>query len=108
MSIGGRLGLYTRLITMFRFLLDKKVSFRRKIPILAWLLYFISPVDLLPDPVLGFGIIDDAVLLGFIITYIGKRLDDYCEERKGGQDKAGDRVITDVDYEVHDENESSG
>lgn len=110
MSIGGRFGFYTRLITMFRFLMDKRVPFKRKIPVLAWLVYLISPVDLLPDPVLGLGIIDDAVLLGFIISYIGKALDDYYEERKTNQGKAdgSGRVITDVEYEIKDENENSG
>lgn len=37
---------------------------------LAGLVYFIMPADVIPDFVLGFGLIDDAAVLGFILNSI--------------------------------------
>jgi len=54
--------------------------------ILAALLYLISPYDLLPDWILGFGIIDDFVLVsllvGLAIKLLNKDASDK-QERKG-------------------------
>ena len=40
----------------------------------AALLYFVAPLDALPDFVLGFGLIDDAAVLAFIATRLGEEL----------------------------------
>jgi len=34
---------------------------------IAAIAYFVTPVDLIPDPILGFGYIDDAALIAFVI-----------------------------------------
>jgi uncharacterized membrane protein YkvA (DUF1232 family) len=94
---------------MFRYLLDSRVPFIKKLPILGWLIYLASPVDFLPDPVLGFGIIDDAVLLGFIMNYLSRRLEDYYSDRKKRHNEDSDRVIQGVEYEVSsDDDKNSG
>ena len=35
--------------------------------IVASLIYFVSPIDLIPDFILGFGLIDDATVLAWTI-----------------------------------------
>lgn len=37
----------------------------------AALLYFISPIDLVPDPILPFGLMDDAAVVGLALLFIG-------------------------------------
>ncbi|QCQ20726.1 YkvA family protein [Desulfoglaeba alkanexedens] len=37
-------------------------------PVLLWLLYFVSPVDLFPDTVFGPGWTDDVALLGLLLV----------------------------------------
>jgi uncharacterized membrane protein YkvA (DUF1232 family) len=44
------------------------------VSVLAALLYFISPVDLVPDFIVGMGFLDDAFILGFIYKRISKEL----------------------------------
>lgn len=47
------------------------------IAVLAALLYFISPLDLVPDFLLGLGFLDDAVILGFVYKKVAKELQKY-------------------------------
>ncbi|MDY6908347.1 MAG: DnaJ domain-containing protein [Thermodesulfobacteriota bacterium] len=42
-------------------------------PVLLWLLYFVSPVDLFPDTVFGPGWTDDLALLGLLYWYLKRR-----------------------------------
>ncbi len=46
---------------------------RRILPILAALLYVISPVDVVPDFIPGFGWLDDIVVLGVLLWYLTSR-----------------------------------
>lgn len=56
-----------------------KFSSRTIIYIVAGLLYFISPVDLIPDFLLGIGFVDDAAVLAMVIKRIKTELDKYKE-----------------------------
>jgi len=47
------------------------------ISVLAALLYFISPLDLVPDFLVGLGFLDDAVILGFVVKKVAKELEKY-------------------------------
>lgn len=47
------------------------------ISVLAALLYFISPLDLVPDFLVGLGFLDDAVILGFVVKKVAKELERY-------------------------------
>jgi uncharacterized membrane protein YkvA (DUF1232 family) len=45
--------------------------------IVAGVLYFLMPVDVIPDFLLGFGYIDDAAVLAWIISTVKVVLDDF-------------------------------
>lgn len=45
--------------------------------IIASILYFVSPIDLVPDFLIGFGIVDDAAVLGFALKQISGEIDKY-------------------------------
>ncbi len=47
------------------------------ISVLAALLYFISPLDVIPDFILGLGLVDDVIILKFVYNKMKKELDKY-------------------------------
>jgi uncharacterized membrane protein YkvA (DUF1232 family) len=99
-NIGGvSMSVLKRLIIAFKFLLDKKVPLKSKLWILVPLIYLISPIDLIPDPVLGFGIVDDLVLISFLIHKISEKLNEYIVKRNRNKDIKG-KIIEGVEYEV--------
>lgn len=54
----------------------------------AGLLYFVIPLDAVPDVLLGFGLIDDAAILAFVATRLGDelaRFETWERERRSGR-----------------------
>jgi len=85
------------------FLKDKGVPLRKKLLIVLGTAYLLSPVDLVPEPVLLFGIIDDVVLWSFILFYLRDELDRYwLGEKEVSPEKRfrGKKIIDDVNFEV--------
>jgi len=46
---------------------------KRILPILASLLYVLSPVDVLPDFLPGLGWVDDVLVIGFLLWYMARQ-----------------------------------
>ncbi|NLP44411.1 MAG: DUF1232 domain-containing protein [Peptococcaceae bacterium] len=61
----------------------RDISKKAIIAVIAGLIYFVSPIDLIPDIVVGMGLVDDAAVLGLIINQLDKELVRYQEWRKG-------------------------
>ena len=57
------------------------------VSVLAALLYFISPIDLVPDFIVGMGFLDDAFVLGFVYKRVSKELLKYQAWKKTTEDK---------------------
>jgi uncharacterized membrane protein YkvA (DUF1232 family) len=53
-----------------RLMRDRRVSMRRKAFIGAVLIYVLSPVDLIPDFVIGIGRLDDLVLVSMAVDHL--------------------------------------
>ncbi|MDD3168991.1 MAG: DUF1232 domain-containing protein [Eubacteriales bacterium] len=88
------------------FMKDKGVPLRKKIIIVAGILYLLSPIDLIPEPILIFGIVDDITLWTFIIWYLKSELDNYwveSDEVEPAKKFRGKNIIDDVNYEVEKE-----
>lgn len=88
------------------FLRDKTVPFRKKLIIILGIAYLLWPLDLIPTPILLFGIIDDIVIWSFIIYYLRDELDKYWlgeKEVKPEERFHGKKIIDDVKFEVKDE-----
>ncbi len=47
------------------------------VTVLGGLLYFLSPIDLIPDFLAGIGFVDDAAVLGFVLKNIHGELEKY-------------------------------
>ena len=79
-----RLGLIARLFRNLKLLLPlikdywkgtyRDVSIKSIVIFLAALAYIISPLDLIPDYIVGLGQIDDAALLGLSLLFLEKEL----------------------------------
>ncbi len=96
--------LLLRRIGAIRYLMkDSSVPFSQKALIVFGIIYLISPIDLIPFPVLGFGIIDDLALWVFILSYLKDQLDKYDtnEGKKNSSKKyKGKKIIDSVEYEI--------
>lgn len=57
----------------------KDIPWGSLVAIIASIIYFVMPVDLIPDFILGFGFIDDAALLGWIINSVKSDIDSFIE-----------------------------
>jgi len=100
--------LMKRIRALKYFILDKKVPLRKKIIILIGIIYLLSPIDLIPEPILLFGIVDDIVLWTFIIWYLKEELDKYWlgeDVVKPTQKFRDKNIIDDVNFEVKKDEE---
>ncbi|MQG16350.1 MAG: DUF1232 domain-containing protein [SAR202 cluster bacterium] len=88
-------------------MLDKRVSLRSKLIIPVALIYFFSPIDLIPDIILPFGRIDDIICLVLApIFFICTCPLDVVKEYIGGNKKQGKKdSVLEADYR-HVENTS--
>ncbi|KAF5032888.1 hypothetical protein DSECCO2_612480 [anaerobic digester metagenome] len=68
------------------------------------MIYIVSPADLIPAPVLGFSIIDDAVVLAFLLSIASGKTKKYYNEHgaeyKGKEKEDIKNVVEDVEYEI--------
>jgi uncharacterized membrane protein YkvA (DUF1232 family) len=88
------------------FLKDKSVPLRRKAIIIVGILYLFMPIDLIPEPIFIFGIVDDIILWTFIIWYFKSELDRYwidTDPVRSREKFQGKNIIDDADYEVKTE-----
>ncbi len=72
--------LIRRIKSIKSFLKDPKVPKRRKLLVIFGIIYLLMPIDLIPAPVLLFGLVDDAVLWLFILTHLRDELDRYWKD----------------------------
>ncbi|SRR6056297_457580 len=89
---------------LIRLLKDSEVKIRDKIIILLMILYIFSPLDLIPAPIFGFSIIDDLIVLIFLMGILNKLLIKYGykEEKKDFKDED---VVDNVEYKIEDDDE---
>jgi uncharacterized membrane protein YkvA (DUF1232 family) len=90
---------------VFRYLFDPEVPFTKKLFILAGLAYFLSPVDLIPDPILGFGFLDDVGILFLILMKLADQLEAYVNKNKKENKGKGDGDVVDIEFEILDDEE---
>ena len=95
---------FRRVSVLYKYLLDKDVSVVKKLLVISMLIYVFSPLDVIPEVVLGFGFIDDTLLAVYVISSISKELDRYIlkwEEMDADIDRG--KIIEYAKYKVEDE-----
>ena len=83
-------GIWGQLQTLMSLVRDYYNGVYREVPgssiiaILAGLLYFLSPIDLVPDFIVALGFMDDVFIIGLVVKQVSKDLDKYREWKKAG------------------------
>ncbi|MEA4847218.1 MAG: DUF1232 domain-containing protein [Clostridiaceae bacterium] len=68
--------LFNKLMLVIKYLRNKDIPFYKKLIIVVSLIYIIFPADIMPDYVIGIGILDDLVALVFILLTMKSELDE--------------------------------
>lgn len=72
----------------------REIPWSSLLSIVASIVYFVMPLDLIPDFILALGLIDDAALLGWILTSLKDDIDHFIEWEKSqptiAEDSAGE------------------
>lgn len=71
-ALEGALLLPNLLKLLSRLMADPRVPIRRKVFIGAVMAYIVSPIDLIPDFVVGFGRLDDIILVSLAVDHLMK------------------------------------
>ncbi|MDW5299724.1 MAG: YkvA family protein [Sedimentibacter sp.] len=100
----------SRFYIIIKFLLDKNISLKEKWWVIIPLIYILSPADLIPAPVLGYSIIDDAVMLVFLFTVVFNKTRRYYFENDGNKKNEKDKdfkenIVENVEYEIRKDEE---
>jgi len=81
--------------------MDPSVNFLEKFESVIYILLIVSPVDIIPEYLIGIGFIDDFLILLVFLNRILSNLEHYKESNKEGKQE-----IIDVDFRVKDDEES--
>lgn len=76
-EVWDRLHLLFDLVTAWRKGEYRKIPTGSVLMIIATILYFVSPIDIIPDFLVGLGIFDDAAVIGFTLKQISSDLDKF-------------------------------
>lgn len=60
----------------------KNISPSTILTVIGTLVYFISPLDLVPDFIIGLGILDDAALIGYTVKKLANELDAFSKWKR--------------------------
>lgn len=60
----------------------KKIPLASIVAIAAAIAYFVSPIDVIPDFISGLGYLDDATVIGFVLSMLHDDLSEYKDWKK--------------------------
>ena len=75
----------------------REVSHGSVVAIVAAIVYFVVPLDLIPDFLLGFGYIDDVAVVSYVLNVLRREIDAFERWREGA---SGDRQPDPLDEEA--------
>lgn len=79
---------------------DKDVPLKEKWWIILPLIYILSPVDLIPAPILGFSLVDDAVMLFYLYSVVIGKTDKFYGRNNKKKQEAKENIVENVEYEI--------
>ena len=76
---GKKISFAKDVIALYRYMTDSLVTWPRKAIVIAALIYFISPIDTIPDIAPLFGYLDDMGVIAALLKFLGSELVPYYE-----------------------------
>jgi uncharacterized membrane protein YkvA (DUF1232 family) len=76
---GKRISFAKDIMALYRYMRDAFVGWHRKAIVIAALIYFISPVDTIPDLTPLFGYLDDLGVISALLKFLGSELIPYYD-----------------------------
>ncbi len=77
--VGKRISFAKDIVALFRYLRDPLVSWYRKAIVAAGLIYFICPIDAIPDITPLIGYLDDLGVITALLKFLGHELVPYYD-----------------------------
>ena len=81
-ELGDRIKLLGRLVRAYANGSYRQISAGNVVLIVAAILYFVTPIDLIPDAIPGAGLMDDATVLAFVLAKLEIELDRFADWEK--------------------------
>ncbi|MCF6268996.1 MAG: DUF1232 domain-containing protein [Melioribacteraceae bacterium] len=78
-KVGEKISFAKDLMALFRYLVDNRVSWHRKAIVAGALIYFIVPLDAIPDLAPLFGYMDDLGVIAATLKFLGSELIPYYD-----------------------------
>ena len=76
---GKKISFAKDIMALFSYMQDSFVSWHRKAIVIAALIYFISPIDTIPDVAPLFGYLDDLGVITALLKFLGNELIPYYD-----------------------------
>ena len=64
----------------------REIAVRSMVAVVAALVYFLNPMDLIPDFITGFGFLDDLTVLAYVIKTFKDEIDKFIDWEMNGKD----------------------
>ena len=77
--VGSKIRFAKDVVALYKYMRDKSVPWYKKSVVVGALIYFITPIDLIPDFIPIFGYLDDLGVIMATIKFLGKELVPYYE-----------------------------
>jgi len=98
--------LLKRIGAIFYLLKDKTVPLRKKLLVIFGIAYILCPVDLIPPVLFPFAVVDDLIVLTYILFHLAEELDTYWigEKKEDFSKKFRDKTFVEgVEFDVEDD-----
>lgn len=69
----------------------RQIAFKSMVAVVAALIYFLNPMDLIPDIIATVGFLDDLTILAFVIKTFKEEIDRFVEWEMEGKDVENDK-----------------
>ncbi|MFH1528243.1 MAG: YkvA family protein [Bacteroidota bacterium] len=79
-KFGKKLSFARDVLALYQYLIDSRVSWHRKSIVVGALVYFIVPLDVIPDIAPFFGYLDDLGVITAVLKFLGSELIPYYED----------------------------
>ncbi len=88
-SLRGGIRLAKHVLALFRYMTDEAIPWYKKSIVVAALVYFIMPVDAIPDMLPLIGYLDDFGVIAAVLGFLGKEIKPYyyTSTAMGNQDE---------------------